>query len=110
MADLADGQRLDDVLAPLYASIHFLEECAGKDADLAIWTGHPFSTYSRVETTLVDGEILFDRQHDLAMRKEVAKEKADRLNREADDEAKNKKSGKPGKSDDETKPEVTVEN
>jgi len=82
----------------------------GKDADIVIWTGHPFSTYSRVETTLVDGEILFDRQHDLAMRKAMAKEKADRLKKEADDEAKNKKSGRPGKSDDETKPEVTDEN
>jgi imidazolonepropionase-like amidohydrolase len=80
----------------------------GKDADLVIWTAHPFSTYSRVETTLVDGEILFDRQKDLAARAVMAKEKKDRLKKEADDEAKNKK--KPGKSDDETKPEVSVEN
>ncbi|MEA2338368.1 MAG: hypothetical protein QOE82_2375 [Thermoanaerobaculia bacterium] len=79
---------------------------AGKDADLVIWTGHPFSTYSRVETTLVDGEILFDRQKDLAARAVLAKEKKDRLKKEADDEAKNKKS-KPGKSDDDAKPEVT---
>ncbi len=65
---------------------------AGKDADLAIWTGHPLSTYSRVETTFVDGEIVFDRQRDLQLRKERAKEKADRLKKEADDEAKKKKS------------------
>src|SRR5207244_1982802 len=63
----------------------------GKDADLAIWTGHPFSTYSRVDTTLVDGEIVFDRQRDLELRKELAKEKADRLKKEADEEAKKKK-------------------
>jgi hypothetical protein len=63
----------------------------GKDADLAIWTGHPLSTYSRVETTLVEGEILFDRQRDLQLRKDLAKEKADRLKKEADDEAKKKK-------------------
>jgi imidazolonepropionase-like amidohydrolase len=81
----------------------------GKDADLGIWNGHPFSTYSRVETTLVDGEILFDRQHDLAMRKAMTKEKADRLKKEADEEAKNKKSAKPGKSDDEAKSEVSDE-
>jgi len=79
----------------------------GSDADLVIWNGHPFSTYSRVETTLVDGEILFDRQKDLALRKQMAQEKKDRLKKEADDEAKNKK--KPAKSDDETKPEVTNE-
>ncbi|MBV9067227.1 MAG: amidohydrolase family protein [Acidobacteria bacterium] len=80
----------------------------GKDADIVIWTGHPFSTYSRVETTLVDGEILFDRSKDLAMRKQLAQEKKDRLKKESDDEAKNKK--KPGKSDDDAKPEVAVEN
>jgi len=79
----------------------------GKDADLVIWTGHPFSTYSRVETTLVDGEILFDRTRDLAARKQLAQEKKDRLKKEADDEAKNKK--KPGAKE-EDKPEVAVEN
>jgi imidazolonepropionase-like amidohydrolase len=79
----------------------------GKDADLVIWNGHPLSVYSRVETTLVDGEIVFDRQRDLAARQQMATEKKDRLKKEADDEAKNKKSAKPGKSDDDAKPEVT---
>src|SRR5204863_9136258 len=66
----------------------------GKDADLVIWNGHPFSTYSRVETTMVDGEILFDRQKDLQLRKELAKEKTDRLKKDAEDEAKKKKDAK----------------
>jgi imidazolonepropionase-like amidohydrolase len=70
---------------------------AGKDADFVIWTGHPFSTYSRVETTFVDGEVVFDRQHDLELRKEMAKEKADRLKKEADEEKK----AKPEKKKDE---------
>jgi len=48
----------------------------GKDADLAIWNGHPFSVYSRVDTTFIDGEIFFDRQQDLARRPELAKERA----------------------------------
>lgn len=47
----------------------------GKDADLAIWNGHPLSVYSRVETTFVDGEIFFDRQQDLARRPEILKER-----------------------------------
>jgi len=64
---------------------------AGKDADLAIWTGHPLSTYSRVDTTFVEGEIVFDRQRDLQLRKDLAKEKTDRMKKEADDEAKKKK-------------------
>ena len=55
----------------------------GKDADVVIWTGHPFSTYSRVDTTFVDGQVVFDRERDLQLRKDRAKEKADRLKKEA---------------------------
>ncbi|MGB7922252.1 MAG: amidohydrolase family protein, partial [Pyrinomonadaceae bacterium] len=44
----------------------------GKDADLALWSGHPFSVYSRVETTFIDGEIFFDRQQEIARRAELA--------------------------------------
>jgi imidazolonepropionase-like amidohydrolase len=49
----------------------------GKDADLAIWNGHPFSVYSNVETTLIDGEIFFDKQRDLAMREARQRERAE---------------------------------
>ncbi|MFL5240942.1 MAG: amidohydrolase family protein [Gemmataceae bacterium] len=31
----------------------------GKDADLAVFNGHPLNDYSRVEMTLVDGEVYF---------------------------------------------------
>ncbi len=48
----------------------------GKDADLAIWNAHPLSVYARVDTTLIDGDIFFDRQEDLARRPELAKERA----------------------------------
>jgi imidazolonepropionase-like amidohydrolase len=48
----------------------------GKDADLAIWNGHPLSVYSRVDTTFVDGEVFFDRQQDLARRDQLEKERA----------------------------------
>jgi imidazolonepropionase-like amidohydrolase len=33
----------------------------GKQADLAIFSGHPFAPGSRVEKTLVDGRVFFDR-------------------------------------------------
>jgi imidazolonepropionase-like amidohydrolase len=33
----------------------------GKDADLAIFNGHPFAPASRVEMTLIDGRVFFDR-------------------------------------------------
>ena len=48
----------------------------GKDADVAIWNGHPFSVYSRVDTTFIDGEVFFDRQQDIAKRPDLAKERA----------------------------------
>jgi imidazolonepropionase-like amidohydrolase len=55
----------------------------GKDADLVIWTGNPLSSYSRVETTFIEGEAVFDRQRDLQQREERAKEKRERLAKEA---------------------------
>jgi imidazolonepropionase-like amidohydrolase len=33
----------------------------GKNADVVIWSGHPFSVYSRAEQVFVDGALLFDR-------------------------------------------------
>ena len=66
----------------------------GKDADLVIWTGHPLSTYSRVETTFIEGNIYFDRARDLANREALAKEKRERLEKDADDAAKQKKDTK----------------
>jgi len=35
----------------------------GKDADLALFDGHPLSVYSRCEYTFVDGECLFERRY-----------------------------------------------
>jgi len=54
----------------------------GKDADLVIFNGHPFSVYSRPETTMIEGEIYFDRKQDLEMREKIAKEKKDLIERE----------------------------
>lgn len=34
----------------------------GKDADLAIFNGHPLNAYSRCEMTIIEGEIYFDRK------------------------------------------------
>ncbi len=48
----------------------------GKDADLAIWNAHPFSVYARVDTTIIDGDIFFDRARDVARRADLAKERA----------------------------------
>ncbi len=40
----------------------------GKDADVAIFSAHPFAPDTRVEMTLVDGAVLFDRAKDKASR------------------------------------------
>jgi imidazolonepropionase-like amidohydrolase len=67
----------------------------GKDADLVIWTGHPLSTYSRVETTLVEGEIYFDRARDLETRKQLAREKEERLAKEREQSRRERKEREP---------------
>ena len=48
----------------------------GKDADIAIWNGHPLSVFSNVETTFIDGEVFFDRQQDLAKRSQKEQQRA----------------------------------
>ena len=48
-----------------------------KDADLVIWSAHPFSTYARAEMTMIEGETYFDREKDLAGRAALEKERAD---------------------------------
>jgi imidazolonepropionase-like amidohydrolase len=44
----------------------------GKDADLAIFSAHPFAPDAIVEKTLVDGALYFDRARDLATRGKAA--------------------------------------
>ena len=38
----------------------------GKDADLAIFNGHPFDIFSLVQKTIIDGVVVFDRGRDWA--------------------------------------------
>jgi imidazolonepropionase-like amidohydrolase len=54
----------------------------GKDADLVLFNGHPFSIYSRPEMTLIEGEVFFDRKQDLAHRETLLKEKRALIERE----------------------------
>ena len=34
----------------------------GKDGDVVVWDGHPLSVYSRVNTTIIEGEVFFTRR------------------------------------------------
>ena len=47
----------------------------GKDADIAIYTGHPLSAYGVVEQTFIDGMLYFDRQIDIERREALQEEK-----------------------------------
>jgi adenine deaminase len=54
----------------------------GKDADLAIYNHDPLSVYAIVQKTIIDGKVYFDRDKDIAMRAENAKEKAALIEKE----------------------------
>ncbi len=41
----------------------------GKEADLAIFNGHPFAPASRVEKTIIDGKVYFDRDKAMTLDK-----------------------------------------
>lgn len=48
----------------------------GKDADVVLWDNHPLSIYAQAEMTLVDGKVMFSRERDAELRKEIAAERA----------------------------------
>src|SRR5271163_1856023 len=54
----------------------------GKDADLVIYNHDPLSVYAVAQKTLIDGQVYFDRQKDIAGRAALAKEKQDLLAKE----------------------------
>jgi imidazolonepropionase-like amidohydrolase len=54
----------------------------GKDADLAIYNHDPLSVYAVVQKTLIDGQVYFDRQRDIAQRTTLAVEKQALLDKE----------------------------
>ncbi len=54
----------------------------GKDADLAIFNRDPLSVYAVVQKTLIDGQVYFDREKDIAARPALEKEKQGLLAKE----------------------------
>ncbi len=47
----------------------------GKDGDLVIWSEHPFSVFTVAETTIIEGQVFFDRKQDKTMRAQLAQER-----------------------------------
>jgi adenine deaminase len=76
----------------------------GKDADLVIYNHDPLSVYAVAQKTLIDGQVFFDRDRDLAARPALEKEKQALLEKEkkaAEEEKKHDE--KPEKKQDEKK-------
>lgn len=48
----------------------------GKDADIAIFNGHPLNAYSRCEMTIIDGEVYFDRKKQPSVMSEAAERRS----------------------------------
>jgi imidazolonepropionase-like amidohydrolase len=63
----------------------------GKDADLVIYNRDPLSVYAVAQKTLIDGQVYFDRERDLAARPVLENEKQTLLEKEKKAAAEEKK-------------------
>jgi imidazolonepropionase-like amidohydrolase len=68
----------------------------GKDADLAIYNKDPLSVYAVPQKVLIDGQVYFDRQQDIARRPALEKEKKALLEKETKAAAAAKRPRLPG--------------
>ncbi len=48
----------------------------GKDADVVLWSNHPMSIYAKVEKTIIEGKVFFDRDEDIKKREAIKQEKS----------------------------------
>jgi imidazolonepropionase-like amidohydrolase len=48
----------------------------GKVADLVLWTDNPLSVYAKVDKTIIDGRIYFDRTEDEKLQQDIKTERA----------------------------------
>jgi hypothetical protein len=48
----------------------------GKTADLVLWTDNPLSVYAKVDKTIIDGKIYFDRELDAKLKEYIKTERA----------------------------------
>jgi imidazolonepropionase-like amidohydrolase len=79
----------------------------GKDGDLVIFSDHPFSVYTMPETTIIEGEIYFDRKADMERREAIKREKADLVKRERDERNAERRGPKRDEKKDENPPDPT---
>jgi imidazolonepropionase-like amidohydrolase len=74
----------------------------GKDADLVIFSEHPFSVYTVPETTIIEGEVYFDRKADMERRETLKREKAELIKREREERASERRGPRKDDKKDET--------
>jgi imidazolonepropionase-like amidohydrolase len=74
----------------------------GKDGDFVVWSGDPLSVYTIAESTWIEGTKYFDRDEDLARRKDIEAERA-ALIQKVKDEAKKEEAKKEEAKKDEKK-------
>jgi len=60
----------------------------GKDADMVLYDGHPLSDFSKVTKVLIDGQVYFDREKDLADRPEKVKARQTLVTKAAEEKKK----------------------
>jgi adenine deaminase len=77
----------------------------GKDADFAIYNHDPLSVYAVVQKTLIDGQVYFDRQRDIAGRATLAAEKQSLLDKEKKAAEAQKAEDKKAEENSEKKPD-----
>jgi len=76
----------------------------GKDGDLVIFSQHPFSVYTVPETTIIEGEVYFDRRDDLAQRDKLRLEKEELIKREREQRRVGPRQPRPDEKPDDTAP------
>lgn len=71
----------------------------GKDADLVIYNHHPLSVYAVPQKVLIDGQVYFDIQKDLEIRKRMAEERKTLEEKDRQTRDKERQPRKPGDRD-----------
>ena len=71
----------------------------GKDADLVIYNHHPLSVYAVPQKVLIDGQVYFDIQKDLVIRKRMAEERKTLEEKDRQTRDKERQPRKPGDRD-----------
>ncbi len=60
----------------LHLDAHMGQIKVGYDADMVLWSDNPTSIYAKVETTIVDGKVMYDAKEDEKIRKEQQEDRA----------------------------------